>query len=83
MKTTLKTAKFTLKTAFARCVAANTVAVSCILVANAAVGGVVAAVYMCYSDDCEVYLRRKCGAEMAKIWCGNGEIVVYFRRVHA
>ena len=36
MKTTLKTAKFTLKTAFARCVAANAVVVSCIFVANVA-----------------------------------------------
>ena len=36
MKTTLKTVKFTLKTAFARCVAANAVVVSCISVAKVA-----------------------------------------------
>ena len=44
--------------------------------AMAAVGCVVAAVSMCYSDDCKVYLRWKYGAEMAKMRFGNGEIVV-------
>ena len=97
MKTTLKTAKFTLKTAFARCVAANAVVVSCISVAKVAKWwcdcGMFcrgSAVSMCYSDDCDVYLRQKCGvktakycAETVKIWCEDGKIVVYLRRVHA
>ena len=46
----------------------------------AACSVVVAAVSMCFSGVCKVYLRRKYGAKMAKIRCGNGEIVVRLRR---
>ena len=89
MKTTLKTAKFTFKTAFARCIAAK------ILCENgkmyAVFGGFMidcgmfcrgSAVSMCYSDDCKVSLRWKFGAETVKLWCGDGKMVVYLRRVH-
>ena len=38
---------------------------------------------MCFSGVCKVYLQQKCGAEMVKMRCGNGKIVVYLRRIHA
>ena len=55
----------------------------------------IAAVSMCYSDDCKVYLRQKCGAKTAKLWCicgvymlgflyfgcQGGEMVVRLRRL--
>ena len=46
--------------------------------AIAAVDGVAAAVSMCYSDDCDVYLRQKCGAETAKLWCIYGVYMIDF-----
>ena len=38
------------------------------------------AMFIC--DENAVRKRQNCGAEMAKIWCENGEIVVYLQRVH-
>lgn len=64
MKTTLKTAKFIFKTAVTRCVATNAVAVSCILVANAAVGG----------DEMANWI-----VDFGGLWCGNGCLVVWLR----
>ena len=63
MKTTLKTAKFTFKTAVTRCVAANAVAVSCILVANAAVGGAEMVIWI---------------VDFGGWWCGCGVFVFGF-----
>ena len=76
MKTTLKTAKFTFKTAFARCVATK------ILCGN----GKIYAVFGCFMIDCggwwcgyggfNVFLRRLQGLFAVKIRCENGEMVM-------
>ena len=83
MKTTLKTAKFTLKTAFARCVAANAVVVSCISVANVAKWWCDCGGWLCGCGCLYVLFRRLQGLFAVKMWCGNGKMVVYLRRVHA
>ena len=79
MKTTLKTAKFTFKTAFARCVAAK------ILCEN----GKMYAVFGGFMIDCGMFcracggfyvlFRRLQGLFAMKMMCGNGKIVVYLR----
>ena len=76
MKTTLKTAKFTLKTAFARCVAAK------ILCKN----GKIYAVFGDFMIDCGMFcrgcggfyvlFRRLQGLFAVKMRCENSEIVV-------
>ena len=81
MKTTLKTAKFTFKTAFARCVAAK------ILCEN----GEMYAVFGGFMIDCGMFCRG-CGdfyvlfrwlrcLFAVKMRCGNGEMVVRLRRL--
>ena len=80
MKTTLKTAKFTLKTAFARCVAAK------ILCEN----GEMYAVFGGFMIDCGMFchgcggfyvlFRWLQGLFAVKMQCGNGEIVVRKRQ---
>ena len=42
----------------------------------AACSVVLAAVFMCFSGVCKVYLRRKCDEKTAKLWCGDGKNVV-------
>ncbi len=94
MKTTLKTAKFTLKTAFARCIAANAVVVSCIFVAKVAKWWVrlrhvlswlrrflcvFQAFAMFICGENAVRKWRKYGAKTAKWWCGNGGLDLQFR----
>ena len=65
MKTTLKTAKFTFKTAFARCVAANAVVVSCIFVANAAVCIVDFGCWLCGCGVLAIWFLYDCVANGA------------------
>ena len=73
MKTTLKTAKFTLKTAVTRCIATNAVAVSCIFVAKVAK-------WWCDFGGFHVFFRRLQGLFAVKMRCENGENMVRKRR---
>ena len=57
--------KNTLKTAFSRCVTANAVVVSCILVSNAAVGGAEMAVVWCGCGVLAVWFLYDCVANWA------------------
>ena len=90
MKTTLETAKFTFKTAVAMCVASNSVVVSCISVAKVAKWWCDCGIFCRGCGGFYVFFRRlqglfaaKMQSENGEIWCGNGKIVVYLRRVHA
>ena len=78
MKTTLKTAKFTLKTAVTRCVAANAVVVSCISVAKVAKWWCDCGGLLCGCGGFYVFFRRLQGLFAVKIWCGNGEMYAVF-----
>ena len=85
MKTTLKTAKFTFKTAFARCVAANAVVVSCIFVAKVAKWLCDCGMFCCSCGGFYVLFRWlrclfavKIWCKMAKLWCENGKMYAVF-----
>ena len=76
MKTTLKTAKFTFKTAFARCVAANAVVVSCISVAKVAKWWCDCGMFCRGCGGFNVFFRRLQDLFTVKMRCGNGKNMV-------
>ena len=91
MKTTLKTAKFTFKTAVARFICGenavrkrqNVCGVRRFLCVIQMIARFICGENAVRKQQNSVRKRRNGGAEMAKMWCGNGKIVVYLRRIHA
>ena len=76
MKTTLKTAKFTLKTVFARFVAANAVVVSCISVAKVAKLWCDCGGWWCGCGGFYVLFRQLQGLFAVKILCCGGGFMI-------
>ena len=76
MKTTLKTAKFTLKTAFDRCVAANAVVISCIFVAKVAKWWCDCGIFCRGCGGFYVFFRRLQGLFAVKILCCGGGFMI-------
>ena len=62
---------------------ACTCLISCIFVANVAKWWCDCGGWWCDCGGFYVFFRRLQGLFAVKIWCGNGKIVVYLRRVHA